>query len=136
MDTPKYKNPCPAGHKIDIFCSPFLVHHYYILNLSELCLRVKRKIFKEILLSKITSPWGWVTWNLHFLSLALHWTSSSWEDVNARRTTHIARQRTPTHSNRSPEWLRWHKNYQKLTNWKYLRIIFSKIISSSFFYNW
>ena len=39
------------------------------------------------------------------------WPSSFWgEDVNARPTTDDARRRTPTHSNRSPEWLRWPKN--------------------------
>ena len=39
------------------------------------------------------------------------WPSSSWEENdNGRRTMHLARRRTPTHSNRSPEWLRWPKN--------------------------
>ena len=38
------------------------------------------------------------------------WPSSFWgEDVNARRKTDDAQRRTPTHSNRSPEWLRWPK---------------------------
>ena len=31
---------------------------------------------------------------------------------DARRTTDDARRRMPTHSNRSPEWLRWPKNYK------------------------
>ena len=39
------------------------------------------------------------------------WPSSFWvEDVNAWRTTHDGRRLTPTHGNRSPEWLRWPKN--------------------------
>ena len=42
------------------------------------------------------------------------WPSSFWgEDVNARRKTNDARRRTPTHSNRSPEWLRWPINFEK-----------------------
>ena len=41
------------------------------------------------------------------------WPGSFWgEDINARRTKNAkdAWRRTPTHSNRSPEWLRWPKN--------------------------
>ena len=44
MATPLHKNPCPRGHKIYN-----LGHHYYILGLSDLCLGVEKKIFKEII---------------------------------------------------------------------------------------
>ena len=49
MGTPKHKNPCPGGHEIYNFVRPFLVHHYYILSLFDLCLGVEKKIFKEIM---------------------------------------------------------------------------------------
>ena len=48
MATPEHKNPCPRGHEIYNFGTPFLGHHYYILGLSDLCLGVA-KIFKEIM---------------------------------------------------------------------------------------
>ena len=49
MATPKHKNPCPRGHEIYSFGRPFLGHHYYILDLSDLCLGVEKTIFKEIM---------------------------------------------------------------------------------------
>ena len=49
MVTPKHKNPCPVGHEIYNFSRPFLGHHYNILSLSDLCLGVKKNIFKEIM---------------------------------------------------------------------------------------
>ena len=49
MATPKHKNPCPRGHEMYNFGRAFLVHHYYIFGLSDLCLRVEKKIFKEIM---------------------------------------------------------------------------------------
>ena len=44
-------NPCPGGHEIYNFGRPLLAHHYYryILSLSDLCLGVENKIFKEIM---------------------------------------------------------------------------------------
>ena len=45
--TPLHKNPCPRGHEIYNFGRPFLGYHYYILSLSDLCLGVEKKIFKE-----------------------------------------------------------------------------------------
>ena len=44
-----HKNPCPRGHEIYNFGRPFLGHHYYILGLSDLCLGIEKKIFKEIM---------------------------------------------------------------------------------------
>ena len=49
MATPEHKNSCARGHEIYNFGRPFLGHHYYIFGLSDLCLRVKKKIFKEIM---------------------------------------------------------------------------------------
>ena len=49
MATPQHKNPCPGGHEIYNFGGPFRGHHYYILSLSNLCLGVEKKIFKEIM---------------------------------------------------------------------------------------
>ena len=49
MATPYNKNPCPGGHEIYNFGGPFLCHHNYILSLSNLCLGVEKKIFKEIM---------------------------------------------------------------------------------------
>ena len=37
------------GHEIYNFGRPFLGHHNYILSLSDLCLGVEKKIFKEIM---------------------------------------------------------------------------------------
>ena len=49
MAMPPHKNPCPRGHEIYNFGRPFLGHHYYILGLSDLCLGIEKKIFKEIM---------------------------------------------------------------------------------------
>ena len=48
MATPQHKNPYPGGHEIYYFGRPFLDHQYYIHSLSDLCLGVENKIFKEI----------------------------------------------------------------------------------------
>ena len=44
MATPLRKNPCPGGHEIYNFGRPFLGHHYYILNLSDIYIGGKKKI--------------------------------------------------------------------------------------------
>ena len=50
MATPQHQNPCPGGHDSYNFGRPFLGHHYYyLLSLSDLCPRVKKKVFKEIM---------------------------------------------------------------------------------------
>ena len=49
MAIPWYKNPCPGGNEIYNLIRPFLGHLYLILSLSELCLGVENKIFKEIM---------------------------------------------------------------------------------------
>ena len=56
MATPLHKNPCPGGHEIYNFGRPFLVHHYYIIGLSDLYLS-EEKIFKEIMHFQI-----WLIW--------------------------------------------------------------------------
>ena len=43
------QEPLPRGHKIYNFGRPFLSHHYYTLSLSDICLGVEKKIFKEIM---------------------------------------------------------------------------------------
>ena len=68
----KHKNPCPGGKQIYNFGRPFLGHHCYILTQSDLSLGLEEKVFKEIhqfltFYPKITSPWGWGSWNLQFL---------------------------------------------------------------------
>ena len=50
---PSQKNPCPRGHEIYNFGRTFLGHYYYIIiiyifSLPDLCLRVEKKICKEI----------------------------------------------------------------------------------------
>ena len=45
MATPERKNPWPGGHESYNFGRPFLVHHHYIIPLSDLCLGVEKKIF-------------------------------------------------------------------------------------------
>ena len=47
--TPSHQNPSPGGHEIYNFGRPFLSHHYYILSLSDICMAVEKKIFKEIM---------------------------------------------------------------------------------------
>ena len=47
MATPWQKNPCPRSHAIKKNCIPIIGHHYYILNLSESCPEVDKRIFKE-----------------------------------------------------------------------------------------
>ena len=65
---PLHKTPCPGVHEIYNFGRPFLGHHYryYILSLSDLCLGVEKKIFKELhqfytFYTQITSPWSGVS---------------------------------------------------------------------------
>ena len=49
MATPYHKNPCPGGNQIYNFGGPFILHHNCTLGLSDLCLRVEKKILKEIM---------------------------------------------------------------------------------------
>ena len=49
MATSEHKNPYPWGHEIYNFSSPFLGQYYYKLGLSDLCMGVEKKIFKEIM---------------------------------------------------------------------------------------
>ena len=39
--------PAQGGHESYNFGRPFLGHHYYVHSLSDLCLGVEEKIFKE-----------------------------------------------------------------------------------------
>ena len=74
MATPLHKNPCPWGHEIYNFLASFLGHHNYIFSLSDLCLGVEKKVFKEIMqfhyktymatpLYKNPCPWGHEIYN-------------------------------------------------------------------------
>ena len=60
MATPQHKTPCPGVHEIYNFGRPFLGHHYYILSLSDQCLGVEKKVFKEIMhfhyMTSLTTP--------------------------------------------------------------------------------
>ena len=47
--TPLHKNPCLRGHESYNFGRPFLDHHYYKLDMSDLCLGVEKKILKEMM---------------------------------------------------------------------------------------
>ena len=42
-------NPCPEGHEFYSFGRPFLGHQYYIFSLSDLCSRVEKKLFEDIM---------------------------------------------------------------------------------------
>ena len=46
MQRPNTRTPAPGVTIFTNLCRPFLGHHYYILGLSDLCLRVE-KILKE-----------------------------------------------------------------------------------------
>ena len=48
MTVPQHKNTFHGGHEIYNFGGPFLIHYYYTLSLSDLCLGVEM-IFKEIM---------------------------------------------------------------------------------------
>ena len=48
MATPKNKNPCSGVHETYNFGRRFLGHHNCIRTLSDLLLRVEKKLFKEI----------------------------------------------------------------------------------------
>ena len=133
-----------GGYEIYNFGRPFLCHHYFTLSLSEPCLWVEKKIFKEIhqfytYYTKITSPWGRVgvmqsTISCLFTLQMLHvhikfgsdWPSSSWEEgANARRTTDAN-----SYSNRSHELLRW-PNKKKYLIHSNTRIFFKNNLQSA-----
>ena len=75
MATPQHKNPCPGRYEIYNFGRPFLGHHYFILTLSDICLGVEKKIFRELMYfhyitymvtpqSKNPCPWGHEMYNI------------------------------------------------------------------------
>ena len=45
MATPLHMNTCPEGHETYNLSRLFIGHHYNLLSLSDLCLRLERKIF-------------------------------------------------------------------------------------------
>ena len=49
------QEPLPRGHEILNFDRLFPSHHYYILSLSDICMGVEKKIFKEIIDLVITT---------------------------------------------------------------------------------
>ena len=50
-DTFYHKKPSPIGHEIYNFGRPFLIHHYWILNLSDPCTSVDNKRRRPIAFS-------------------------------------------------------------------------------------
>ena len=46
MASPKYMNPCPIGHEIYSLSRLVIGHHFKILSLSDLCLRLKKRILE------------------------------------------------------------------------------------------
>ena len=62
------QEPLVWGHEIHNFGRPFLGYHYYILSLSDLCLGVEKKVYKQIMyfhymsydhaLAQEPLPWG------------------------------------------------------------------------------
>ena len=122
MTTPQPRKPCPGGHEIYNFGRLVLGHHYYTLSLYGLFPGEERKGFKEIhqftlFTPKLPTLGGRevmkftiscrLTLQMLHTKFAQNWPSSSWEeDVNGWRTTH-------DDGNRSPEWIRWHKNARK-----------------------
>ena len=57
MAMPLHKNPCPGGHETYNFGRPFPGLHYYILSLYG----PEKKIFMNISVYTIISPWGGVS---------------------------------------------------------------------------
>ena len=49
MATPLRKNPCSGNLESYYSGRPFLGYNYYIYSLSDICMGVKKKIFKEIM---------------------------------------------------------------------------------------
>ena len=49
LATPQHKDPCSGGQEIYNLGRPLLGYHYYTLSLSDLCMGVEKKIFKEIM---------------------------------------------------------------------------------------
>ena len=65
-------------YEIYNFGTPFLGHHYYTLNLFDLCLGIERKIFKEIMQfhydkHKNPYPWGHEIYNFGRPFLGQHY---------------------------------------------------------------
>ena len=48
IGTPQHKTPCPGGHEIYNFGRLFLGHYYNILSLSDICMGIDKKFYKEI----------------------------------------------------------------------------------------
>ena len=130
MATPLQRHPCPRGHEIYYFGRPFPGHHFYILSLSQPCPCVE-KIYQEKHIYRFTffTPnltrlgigKGGGSWNLQFLvSLPYRCYIPNLVKIGSvvleKKLTDDARRQTPTHSNRSPEWLRWPKKRQKLNH--------------------
>ena len=92
MTTPYTNNPNIGGHeiyfKIEInFSRPFLLHHYYILSLSDLSPRVEKKILLLLPYNYLPLD-GIMKFTISYF-LSLHtkfgkdWPSSTWEeDIN------------------------------------------------------
>ena len=105
------------GNEIYNLGRSFLGHQYNIFSLSDICPGAM-KIFTEIhqfyTFPEIIYLWGGESWNLQ-IHVSLPYICYKPNLVNVcpvlikkiltRRRLHDRRRRTPTHSNRSPEWL-------------------------------
>ena len=112
------------------FGRPFLGHHYYTKSVWTIPRRREKNFLRN------TSHFSQKYQGHHRLTMQMLHTKFSWdwpsssyeEDVNARRTTHVAWRRTLTHSNRSSEWARWPKSWANVkvkrlsSNWKILHV--------------
>ena len=128
MAIPQHKNHCPGGHEIYNFGRPFLGHHYYIFSLSDLCLGLEKKIFLRntsilhILLQKhLPLGVGVMKFTIPFsLPYRCYIRVPNLVKIGPvvlekKMLTHDGRRQTPTHSNRSPELLRWPKTKPSCT---------------------
>ena len=118
---PQHQTPAPRVRKLIILVDSSWVIITIYLNVWSMPGFLKKYInFTHYLklpplgvrVMKFTISWLLSLQMLH-TKFGKDWLSNSWEkNVNGRRTTEDGWRRTPTHSNRSPEWLRWpKKNY-------------------------
>ena len=117
-----HNDPCWVlrGHEIFNLGRPFLSHHYSLLIISELCPQVEKKIFKEntsfdSFYPQIFFPWvgGHKSFN-SLVSLPYRCCIQNFVKIDPvvleKMFTDDRQWRMPTHSIRSPKWLRWPKN--------------------------
>ena len=122
-----YATPCPMVYEIYNFGRLFLGHFYNIVLLIYAWLWRRRFLMKEcifypplgrgVLKYLVSLPCRYYITYLFMIAPVVFWD----KDFNARR-------RTPTHSNRPPEWLRWPLH----TEWSAAYFFSHKIPSKTF----